>query len=60
MGCYIGTQYDYSMDSSTEDLVTTYEQIQRNRYVLLPPTNTSIVKYIYNDTMPENTSSMNT
>ena len=46
MGCACSKSlYEYSMDSSTEDLIKSYEQTQRggmnyrkDKHVLLPPT----------------------
>jgi len=50
MGCACSKSlYEYSMDSSTEDLIKSYEQTQRDsrtdgrkdKHVLLPPTSKS-------------------
>ena len=51
MGCACSKSlYEYSMDSSTEDLIKSYEQTQRDgkdcrkdKHVLLPPTSQKVV-----------------
>lgn len=43
MGCSISSKADVyipSMNSSTEDLIYQYENIQREKYILLPPKST--------------------